>query len=118
MGLRRELETLAQRAQVKGKAPVFRTFFERGEGRKPLRTAPVRPPFQANDFSDRLSRIAIPRHAASLASAVKNFSPKDTLPGAVNVSFADNHVETVRLEKLWNLNWHKTWVTPLKRPGR
>ena len=65
-----------------------------------------------------LSRIAIPRHAASLSAASKNFDPKNLLPGAVNVAFADNHVETVRLERLWDLNWHKNWVAPTTRPGR
>src|SRR6266511_1221134 len=64
-----------------------------------------------------LSRIAIPRHAASLSAAVRNFNAKDTLPGAVNVGFADNHVELVKLERLWDLNWHKEWVAPAKRPG-
>jgi len=65
-----------------------------------------------------ISRIAIPRHSASPSDAVRSFSAKNTLPGAVNVSFADNHVETVKLEKLWDLTWHKEWVTPAKRPGR
>lgn len=65
-----------------------------------------------------ISRIAIPRHIASISSAVKNFNPKDTLPGAVNVGFADNHAESVRLERLWDLYWHKKWVPPAKRPGR
>ena len=64
-----------------------------------------------------LSRIAIPRHATS-QSAPRNFNPKDTLPGAVNVGFADNHIETVKLERLWELTWHKEWVVPAKRPGK
>jgi prepilin-type N-terminal cleavage/methylation domain-containing protein/prepilin-type processing-associated H-X9-DG protein len=65
-----------------------------------------------------ISRIAIPRHIASLSSAVKNFNPKENLPGAVNVGFADNHVESVRLERLWELSWHKKWNPPAKRPGK
>ena len=65
-----------------------------------------------------ISRIAIPRHNSSLAAASRNFDSKQTLPGAVNVDFADNHVETVRLEELWNLYWHKNWTPPAKRPGR
>ena len=44
--------------------------------------------------------------------------PLATLPGAVNVGFADNHVELVKLEKLWELYWHKEWVAPAKRPDR
>jgi prepilin-type N-terminal cleavage/methylation domain-containing protein/prepilin-type processing-associated H-X9-DG protein len=65
-----------------------------------------------------LQRIAIPRHGVSaLGSAVKDFDLRNSLPGAVNVSFADNHVETVKLEKLWSLSWHKNWEAPARRPG-
>jgi prepilin-type processing-associated H-X9-DG protein len=65
-----------------------------------------------------LSRIAIPRHAAALGTAPKKFNPKDKLPGAADVGFADGHVEIVRLENLWmRVIWHKNWVAPVKRPG-
>src|SRR6266516_3535084 len=63
-----------------------------------------------------LSKIAIPRHA-SRSAAVKQLDQRNTLPGAVNVSFADVHVETVKLENLWSLYWHKNWEPPAKRPG-
>jgi prepilin-type N-terminal cleavage/methylation domain-containing protein/prepilin-type processing-associated H-X9-DG protein len=80
---------------------------------------PARSLFDGDQFAGGgLSRIAIPRHIASLSSAVKNFNPKDNLPGAVNVGFADNHAESVRLENLWNLYWHKKWEPPVKRPGK
>jgi prepilin-type N-terminal cleavage/methylation domain-containing protein/prepilin-type processing-associated H-X9-DG protein len=80
---------------------------------------PARNLFNGDAFADGgLSRFAIPRHNAAQSAAVKNFNPKDTLPGAINVGFADNHVEAVRLEKLWDLTWHKNWVPPAKRPGR
>ena len=39
------------------------------------------------------------------------------LPGAINVSFYDGHVETVKLERLWSLHWHKNYRPPAKRPG-
>jgi len=64
-----------------------------------------------------LQRIAIPRHGFSPSAAVRQFDPKKTLPGAINVSFADTHVENVKLEKLWSLYWHKNWEPPAKRPG-
>jgi prepilin-type N-terminal cleavage/methylation domain-containing protein len=64
-----------------------------------------------------LSRIAIPRHSAAPGAALRNFDRKNRLPGAVNVSFADNHTETVQLEKLWDLTWHRDWKSPAKRPG-
>ena len=63
-----------------------------------------------------LSKIAIPRHASRSAPA-KRLDQRNTLPGAVNVSFADVHVETVKLENLWSLYWHKNWEPPAKRPG-
>jgi len=64
-----------------------------------------------------LQRIAIPRHACLPSNSFKNFDPTNKLPGAVNVTFADNHAETVKLEKLWGLYWHKNWEPPAKRPG-
>ncbi len=74
--------------------------------------------FNGDNFSGGgLSRIAIPRHSASLSDAVRRFNPRNRLPGAVNVGFADNHVETVKLEQLWQLIWHTQWVPPPKRPG-
>lgn len=74
--------------------------------------------FNGDNFAGGgLSRIAIPRHSASPGDAVSNFNPKNRLPGAVNVGFADNHVETVKLEQLWQLTWHTQWVPPTKRPG-
>jgi len=75
-------------------------------------------PFFGDSFADGgLSRSAVPRHSATLAAASSNFNPKNTLPGSVNVSFADNHVENVRLERLGQLIWHAQWVPPAKRPG-
>jgi prepilin-type N-terminal cleavage/methylation domain-containing protein/prepilin-type processing-associated H-X9-DG protein len=65
-----------------------------------------------------LSRIAIPRHAAALRTAPRNFNPKSKLPGASGIAFADGHVEVVRLEQLWTKTyWHRNWVPPAKRPG-
>jgi prepilin-type processing-associated H-X9-DG protein len=63
-----------------------------------------------------LSKIAIPRHAFAKSTTIKKIDHDNALPGAVNVSFADTHVETVRLEKLWSLHWHKNWE-PTNRPG-
>ncbi len=79
---------------------------------------PARNLFNGDNFSGGgVSRIAIPRHAASLSAASRNFPPQNQLPGSVTVTFADNHTETIRLEKLWNLYWHRKWEPPAKRPG-
>ncbi|MGV3772649.1 MAG: type II secretion system protein [Verrucomicrobiales bacterium] len=85
----------------------------------PLETdRPARNLFDGDKFAaGGLSRIAIPRHASSPAAASKNFNAKNPLPGAINVAFADNHVESVRLDNLWQLDWHKKWKAPAKRPG-
>jgi prepilin-type N-terminal cleavage/methylation domain-containing protein len=79
---------------------------------------PARNLFDGDKFQGGgLSRIAIPRHASSFTSAMKSFNSRNPLPGAVNVSLADNHVESVRLENLWSFYWHKNWEPPTKRPG-
>jgi len=56
-----------------------------------------------------LGGIAIPRHAAPLSAATTKFILTNKLPGAVNVAFADGHVESVPLEKLWSLKWRRDW---------
>ena len=38
------------------------------------------------------------------------------LPGRINMSFADNHVELVKLNDLWNYTWHRGWVAPSPHP--
>ena len=79
---------------------------------------PARDLMTADNFSGSgLSRIAIPRHATAHSVATRNFDPANKLPGAVNLVFDDNHVETVGLEKLWGFSWHREWVSPAKRPG-
>ena len=72
---------------------------------------------------ESIARFCIPRHGSRGGSIPKrsymsDFDPKNTLPGSINVSFADNHVEAVRLENLWNLYWHRNWEPPKPRPGR
>ena len=78
---------------------------------------PARNLFDGDKFAGGgLSRIAIPRHISSPSAASKNFDPKNTLPGAVNLACADNHVELVRLERLWDYTWHKNWLPTPNRP--
>jgi prepilin-type processing-associated H-X9-DG protein len=79
---------------------------------------PARNLYNGDKFQGAMVRFTIPRHGAGREAAVTNFNPKDALPGGVNVAFADNHVELVRLENLWNLTWHKNWKAPAVRPGK
>ncbi|MGZ8920426.1 MAG: hypothetical protein ACXW3L_05550 [Limisphaerales bacterium] len=78
---------------------------------------PARNLFTGDGFAGAMLRVAIPRHSFTASAAPRNFNARDKLPGAVNVNFADNHVETVKLENLWKLQWHREWVVPAKRPG-
>ena len=65
-----------------------------------------------------ISRLALPRHGSRPNTTPSSPWPKaQPLPGAVNVSFYDGHSETVKLDALWQIYWHKDYVPPAKRPG-
>ena len=61
--------------------------------------------------------MAIPRHGSRPNPVPKVWAPDRPLPGAINVAFFDGHVESVRLERLWQLYWHRDYHPPAKRPG-
>ena len=64
-----------------------------------------------------MNALTIPRHG-SRPSAIPTSQPaRARLPGSINVSFYDGHVALVRLENLWQLEWHRAWKAPGKRPG-
>jgi prepilin-type N-terminal cleavage/methylation domain-containing protein len=65
-----------------------------------------------------MGACTIARHGSRPASqAPKSWSVTQRMPGSVDVSFADAHVELVKLDNLWQLIWNKTYEVPLKRPG-
>ncbi len=64
-----------------------------------------------------MNMVTIPRHGSRPSSVPTNQQPKAKLPGGINVSFYDGHVAQVRLENLWQLEWHRGWQAPAKRPG-
>ena len=67
---------------------------------------------------EQIGGCTISRHGNRPAvSASRNWPVAARLPGSVNVSFADAHVEFVKLDKLWQLTWHKDYIAPDKRPG-
>jgi prepilin-type N-terminal cleavage/methylation domain-containing protein/prepilin-type processing-associated H-X9-DG protein len=66
---------------------------------------------------DSMHYAAIPRHGSRPRNLPKVFPIGQRLPGAVNVSFYDGHVEQVKLDNLWQLYWHRGYVPPDKRPG-
>ena len=64
-----------------------------------------------------MALFTIPRHGSRPASVSRNHPPQRRLPGAINVTFMDWHTESVPLEELWQLYWHKDYVPPFRRPG-
>jgi len=65
-----------------------------------------------------MGACTISRHGSRPASAAPRSWPVTArMPGAVDVSFADAHVEMVKLDGLWALSWHKDYDPPAKRPG-
>jgi prepilin-type N-terminal cleavage/methylation domain-containing protein/prepilin-type processing-associated H-X9-DG protein len=64
-----------------------------------------------------MNAVTIPRHGSRPNYVPTNQRPQDKLPGAINVAFYDGHVAQVRLENLWQLEWHRNWQTPARRPG-
>jgi prepilin-type N-terminal cleavage/methylation domain-containing protein len=100
--------------------PVLTPFFADGVWVDAWPTEEDRPAKNLDTGDDGVGEmmiVAIPRHGSAGAPPTR-FNPKDTLPGSVNVGFADNHIENVKLERLWNLYWHKSYEPPAKRPGR
>ncbi len=65
-----------------------------------------------------MNLMTIPRHGSRPNNVPTNQRPQDPLPGAINVSFYDGHVSLTRLEALWQLEWHRNYQPPAKRPGR
>jgi len=64
-----------------------------------------------------LSVFAIPRHGSSPSPVPTAWPANQLLPGAINAGFYDGHVESVKLDHLWQLYWHKDYEGPAKRPG-
>lgn len=63
-----------------------------------------------------MGAFTIPRHGSVPPNIAPGYPPGSRLPGAINVAFYDGHVETVKLEKLWNLSWHRDYHAPATRP--
>ena len=56
-----------------------------------------------------MSGMCIPRHGSVPAIIPNSIPPGTPLPGAINVTFADGHVATTPLPKLWRLKWHQNY---------
>jgi len=64
-----------------------------------------------------MAAVAIPRHGNRPNPPPTEWHQDRPLPGAVNVTFFDGHGELVKLDRLWQLYWHKNYQPPAKRPG-
>jgi prepilin-type N-terminal cleavage/methylation domain-containing protein/prepilin-type processing-associated H-X9-DG protein len=65
--------------------------------------------------SDSGAGFLVARHGSRPGPLKTAYSREEKLPGTINISFADAHVEQAPLERLWFLRWHKNSV-PGKRP--
>ena len=64
-----------------------------------------------------MGSFTLPRHGSRPSRISTNHPPNLKLPGAINVDFYDGHVESVKLEGLWQLYWHRDYRPPARRPG-
>ena len=64
-----------------------------------------------------INRYTLARHGGKgPKSAPTRVAPGQQLPGAIELSFTDGHVEMVKLESLWSYEWHRGYKSPPKRP--
>jgi prepilin-type N-terminal cleavage/methylation domain-containing protein len=79
--------------------------------------SPSRNLYEGDGVAGGIGRFCIARHAAGSArGAPRKVAAGERLAGAVNLEFMDGHVETVKLERLWDFNWHRGYKAPDKRP--
>jgi len=64
-----------------------------------------------------MGRFTVARHGVSSPKSAPRTVPANAkLPGAINVTLMDGHVDLVRLENLWSLRWHRAYEPPPSRP--
>jgi prepilin-type processing-associated H-X9-DG protein len=61
--------------------------------------------------------VLIARHGGRPGKVPDSWPASAPLPGGVNISLFDGHVQQVRLDDLWQLQWTVDWKAPAKRPG-
>ena len=64
-----------------------------------------------------MGAFTIPRHGSRPSKISTNHPANAKLPGAINMVFHDGHVEQVKLDRLWQLYWHRNYAPLAKRPG-
>lgn len=72
----------------------------------------------AGDVNAAMGRITIARHGGRPANRAPRSVPAgQPLPGAIEIGLADGHVETAKLERLWDYYWHNGYQPPARRPN-
>jgi len=64
-----------------------------------------------------MGRFTIVRHGGLNPSPNLTLKAGQSLPGAINLSFADGHGAFTRLHDLYQLAWHRNWVPPVTMPS-
>jgi prepilin-type N-terminal cleavage/methylation domain-containing protein len=73
--------------------------------------------FPGYSYQYGMNLLTIPRHGSHPSSITTNQPSNKKLPGSIDVSCYDGHVEATPLESLWQLEWHQGWKAPAIRPG-
>lgn len=67
--------------------------------------------------NEGMPRVCVARHGGREPGGAPRYVPPGAvLPGMINMGFVEGHVEEVKLQNLWKLDWHLNWVTPTVRP--
>lgn len=67
--------------------------------------------------NEGMPRCCVARHGGRPAGSAPTSVPAGAvLPGMIDMGFVDGHVEEVRLQNLWNYDWHLYWAPLATRP--
>jgi prepilin-type N-terminal cleavage/methylation domain-containing protein/prepilin-type processing-associated H-X9-DG protein len=97
--------------------PVLTPAFGDGIGADGWPTAddpPARNLYTGNLVS--MARFTIARHGMSMRKNLISTSGQ-TMPGAINIGYADGHVSPVKLPNLYKQQWHRNYVVPATIPA-
>jgi len=64
-----------------------------------------------------MGRLTIARHGVSKSGVPTKLTGKEKMPGSINLSFVDGHIQPVKLELLWSYYWNSTYAPPVSRPS-
>jgi prepilin-type N-terminal cleavage/methylation domain-containing protein len=64
-----------------------------------------------------IGRITIARHGVFPGKVPRQLQGTMPMPGAINLSFTDGHVQSAKLEQLWSFDWFSGYTPPIARPA-